>query len=73
MFSESWIVVEAEVREYEPDVVVNVRKAGNRTYVTIEHIGINLANIRRHDNDGEQLLNQLFQPDEDTPYILLPY
>ena len=69
VFSKSWRAVEDGIRKYDPDVVVNVGQAGGRAHVTIEQVGINLADARIPDNDGEQPLNQPLQPDGDTAYF----
>ena len=69
VFSKSWRAVEDGIRKYEPDVVVNVGQAGGRAHVTIEQVGINLADARIPDNDGEQPLNQPLQPDGGTAYF----
>lgn len=42
-FDRSVKEIEAAIEAYRPDIVLNVGQAGGRTCVTVEKIGINLA------------------------------
>ncbi|MCR4956661.1 MAG: pyroglutamyl-peptidase I [Lachnospiraceae bacterium] len=54
VFSKSEIAVEEGIKKYQPDIVINVGQAGNRSCVTIERVAVNLAEARIPDNAGEQ-------------------
>ena len=55
--------------EHNPDVVINVGQAGGRSCVTIERVGINLAEARIPDNDGEQPMDVPLQEDGESAYF----
>ena len=46
VFSKSGPAVEAGIQAHNPDVVLNIGQAGGRACVTIERVGINLAEAR---------------------------
>ena len=45
-FKKSAPAVEAAIKEHNPDIVINVGQAGGRSCVTVEKVGINLADAR---------------------------
>ena len=49
-FTRSISCVEAAIKEHNPDVVIDVGQAGGRACVTVEKVGINLADARIPDN-----------------------
>ena len=69
VFSKSGPAVEAGIIEHNPDIVINVGQAGGRSCVTPEMIGINLAEARIPDNDGEQPLDEPLQADGPAAYF----
>lgn len=69
VFSKSGPAVEAGIKEYQPDVVINVGQAGGRSCVTIERVAINLAEARIPDNDGEQPMDEPLQADGAPAYF----
>ena len=69
VFSKSGPAVEAGIIEHNQDIVINVGQAGGRSCVTPEMIGINLAEARIPDNDGEQPLEQPLQADGPAAYF----
>lgn len=69
VFSKSGPAVEAGIQAHNPDVVLNVGQAGGRACVTIERIGINLAEARIPDNAGEQPMDEPLQPDGPAAYF----
>ena len=69
VFSKSGPAVEAGIQTHHPDVVLNIGQAGGRSCVTIEQVGINLAEARIPDNAGEQPVGQPLQPDGPTAYF----
>ncbi len=68
VFSKSGPAVEAGINEHHPDVVINVGQAGGRSCVTIEKVGINLAEARIPDNAGEQPCGEPLQSDGEPAY-----
>ena len=69
VFSKSGPAVEAGIQAHQPDVVLNIGQAGGRSCVTIEQVGINLAEARIPDNAGEQPVGQPLQADGPTAYF----
>ena len=69
VFSKSGPAVEAGIQAHNPDVVINVGQAGGRACVTIERVGINLAEARIPDNAGEQPIDEPLQPDGPSAYF----
>ena len=57
-FKKSAPAVEAAIKEHNPDIVINVGQAGGRSCVTVEKVGINLADARIPDNAGDQPLDE---------------
>ena len=49
------------IKEHNPDIVINVGQAGGRSCVTVEKVGINLADARIPDNAGDQPLDEPLQ------------
>ncbi len=68
VFSKSGPAVEAGIKEHQPDIVINVGQAGGRSCVTIEKVGINLAEARIPDNAGEQPSGEPLQTDGEPAY-----
>ena len=60
-FKKSAPAVEAAIKEHNPDIVINVGQAGGRSCVTVEKVGINLADARIPDNAGDQPLDEPLQ------------
>ena len=69
VFSKSGPAVEAGIKKYQPDVVLNIGQAGGRSCVTIERVAINLAEARIPDNDGEQPVDEPLQADGAPAYF----
>lgn len=69
VFSKSGPAVEAGIKKYNPDVVINVGQAGGRSCITIERVAINLAETQIPDNDGEQPMDERLQEDGETAYF----
>lgn len=69
VFSKSGPAVEAGIEEHHPDVVINVGQAGGRSCVTIERVGINLAEARIPDNAGETPMDEPLQADGAPAYF----
>lgn len=69
VFSKCGPAVEAGIKEYQPDVVLNIGQAGGRSCVTVERVAINLAEARIPDNDGEQPVDEPLQADGAPAYF----
>lgn len=69
VFTRSAEVVEAAIKQYDPDLILNVGQAGGRSCMTVEKVAINLAEARIPDNDGEQPFDQKIREDGDTAYF----
>ena len=68
-FTRSISCVEAAIKEHNPDVVIDVGQAGGRACVTVEKVGINLADARIPDNAGDQPSDEPLQAAGPTPYF----
>ena len=62
-FKKSAPAVEAAIKEHNPDIVINVGQAGGRSCVTVEKVGINLADARIPDNAGDQPADRPILPE----------
>lgn len=69
VFSKSGPAVEEGIKAHNPDIVINVGQAGGRSCVTVEKVGINLAQARIPDNAGEQPMDEPLQADGETAYF----
>lgn len=69
VFSKSGPAVEAGIKKYNPDVVINVGQAGGRSCITVERVAINLAETQIPDNDGEQPMDERLQEDGENAYF----
>lgn len=68
VFSESGPAVEKGIKEYKPDIVLNIGQAGGRSCLTIEKVAVNLADASIPDNAGEQPVDELLQKDGEPAY-----
>ncbi|MBO1308298.1 pyroglutamyl-peptidase I [Enterococcus sp. 669A] len=69
VFKKDGEVLEAAIKEHQPDIVLCVGQAGGRSGVTIEKVAINLMEARIPDNDGQQPLNQPIHEDGKNAYF----
>lgn len=69
VFSRSGLAVEVGIQRHHPDIIINVGQAGGRSCITIEKVGINLAEARIPDNNGEQPMGEPLQADGPTAYF----
>lgn len=69
VFSGSSEAVEEGISKYQPDVVLCVGQAGGRAGITVEKVGINLAEARIPDNHGEQPMDKPLREDGETAYF----
>lgn len=68
-FSQCGPAVDEEIQRYQPDVVLCVGQAGGRSCVTVERIGINLADANIPDNMGIQPTDEPIQPNGPAAYF----
>lgn len=72
VFGKDSAAVEAAIDEHAPDVVVCVGQAGGRSHITPEFVGINYANARIPDNEGNQPVGRLEADGPDAYFATLP-
>ena len=72
VFGKDSAAVEAAIDEHAPDVVVCVGQAGGRSHITPEFVGINYANARIPDNEGNQPVGRLEADGSDAYFATLP-
>ena len=69
VFKESGEVVEAAIREHNPDIVICIGQAGGRSAISFERVAINLAEARIPDNKGNQPIGTKLEEDGETAYF----
>lgn len=73
VFRKGPAAVEAAIEAERPDMVLCVGQAGGRAQITPEFVGINYANFRAPDNEGNQPLSQkLVEDGPDARFSTLP-
>jgi len=58
-----------KIEEINPDVVLSIGQAGGRSAMSVEFVGINWADGRIADNEGNQPVGQKIFEDGETAYI----
>lgn len=69
VFQKSADVVEAKIREINPDVVLSVGQAGGRYGITVERVAINQDDARIEDNEGNQPIDTTIREDGAPAYF----
>lgn len=72
VFDKDAAAVEAAIEAERPDVVLCVGQAGGRSHITPEFVGINFANARIPDNEGNQPVGRLEEDGPDAYFATLP-
>lgn len=72
VFGKDAAAVEAAIDAERPDLVLCVGQAGGRSHVTPEFVGINYANARIPDNEGNQPVGRLEPDGPDAYFATLP-
>ena len=72
VFGKDAAAVEAAIDAERPDLVLCVGQAGGRSHITPEFVGINYANARIPDNEGNQPEGRLEADGPDAYFATLP-
>lgn len=73
VFEDAQRILEREVSDLKPDLLISVGQAGGRSCVTVERIAVNLIDARIPDNAGIQPVDVPVQPGgEDAYFSTLP-
>lgn len=72
VFEKDAAAVEAAIDAERPDLVLCVGQAGGRSHITPEFVGINYANARIPDNEGNQPVGRLVEDGPDAYFATLP-
>ncbi|HJA28980.1 MAG TPA: pyroglutamyl-peptidase I [Candidatus Olsenella pullicola] len=72
VFGKDAAAVAAAIDAERPDVVLCVGQAGGRSHITPEFVGINYANARIPDNEGNQPVGRLEEDGPDAYFATLP-
>ena len=72
VFGKDAAAVARAVDELVPDVVLCVGQAGGRSHITPEFVGINYANARIPDNEGNQPVGRIEPDGPDAYFTRLP-
>ncbi|MBR4026764.1 MAG: pyroglutamyl-peptidase I [Lachnospiraceae bacterium] len=75
-FEKTSIRLKQLLQEYEPDIVLSLGQAGNRSEICVERVAINLNNVRSSDgkkvladNAGETPVDKIIKTDGATAYF----
>ncbi|WP_434630677.1 pyroglutamyl-peptidase I [Thermoanaerobacterium thermosaccharolyticum] len=69
VFNKSIKVVTQKIAEEKPDVVLCLGQAGGRYTVTVERVAINIDDARIPDNENNQPIDSLIDPDGEPAYF----
>lgn len=69
VFHKSSEVLEAEIKRYQPDVVLCIGQAGGRASLTPERVAINQDDARIPDNEGNQPIDTSIRTDGAAAYF----
>lgn len=72
VFGKGPAAVEAAIDAERPDVVLCIGQAGGRSHITPEFVGINYANARIPDNEGNQPVGRLEEDGPDAYFATVP-
>ncbi len=61
--------IENAIEQHNPDIVISVGQAGGRFDITPERVAINLDDYRIKDNEGNQPIDAVIQPDGQPAYF----
>lgn len=61
--------IENAIEQHKPDIVISVGQAGGRFDITPERVAINLDDYRIKDNEGNQPIDAVIQPDGQPAYF----
>ena len=61
--------IEKAIEEHNPDIVISVGQAGGRYDITPERVAINMDDYRIKDNEGNQPIDAVIQPDGEAAYF----
>ena len=61
--------IEKAIEEHKPDIVISVGQAGGRYDITPERVAINIDDYRIKDNEGNQPIDAVIQPDGQPAYF----
>ncbi len=69
VFHKSAEVVEAKIKEVNPDVILSIGQAGGRYDITVERVAINEDDARIKDNEGNQPIDVAIREDGAPAYF----
>lgn len=72
VFEKDAAAVDAAIDAEKPDVVLCIGQAGGRSHITPEFVGINFANARIPDNEGNQPVGPLVEGAPDAYFATVP-
>ena len=61
--------IEEKIEEINPDVVLSIGQAGNRSCVSVEYVGVNVRVARIPDNEGNEPMYEKIHEDGEDGYI----
>ena len=67
--NKSVAAIEKAIEEHNPNVVISVGQAGGRYDITPERVAINIDDYRIKDNEGNQPIDAMIQPDGQAAYF----
>lgn len=62
-------ILERKIESLRPDIIISLGQAGGRSEITVERIGINIADASISDNDGKKPVDERIRKDGDAAYF----
>lgn len=69
VFGKSAELLYKKMKEFNPDVILNIGQAGGRFDISLERVAINLDDARIPDNEGKQPLDETIRSDGSPAYF----
>lgn len=69
VFGKAGEVLEAGIKEHQPDAVICIGQAGGRSGICVEKVAINFQDARIPDNEGAQPFDKAIKEDGQTAYF----
>lgn len=69
VFGKSVQVIEKAIDKHQPDIVLAIGQAGGRMALAVERVGINVDDGRIPDNEGNQPIDEVIEPEGANAYF----
>lgn len=69
VFNDSAIILEKNIEEFQPNIVICVGQAGGRSKITVERVAINIDDARIPDNNNNAPIDETIRDDGENAYF----